>query len=83
MKLNKYVYGVDILYNIPISKYDLNEAVSNKADELQREGYDVNTFYLPAENGKVHIIFEKYLMLDAKDFRFPHQALVHSHYNRR
>ena len=80
MALNKYIYGAEILSDI--DPRDLDEEVKKKADELQREGYDLNTSYLPAADGKLNVIFEKYLMIEDKDYRLPMIALVHSKYRR-
>ena len=80
MALNKYIYGAEILSGI--DPRDLDEEVKKKADELQREGYDLNTSYLPTADGKLNVIFEKYLMIEDKDYRLPMIALVHSKYRR-
>ena len=42
MALNKYIYGAEVLYSI--DPRNLDEAVKKKADELQRGGYDLNTW---------------------------------------
>ena len=76
MALNKYIYGAEVLCNI--DPRDLDEAVNKKAEELQREGYDLNTSYLPTANGKLNVIFEKYLMIEDKYYKLPLIALVHS-----
>ena len=80
MGLNKYIFGAEVLYGI--SPKDLNSAVQKKAEELQREGYDLNTHYLATVDGKLNVIFEKYLMIEDKDYRFPQIALTHSKYRR-
>lgn len=80
MALNKYIYGAEVLYGI--DPRNLDEAVKKKADELQREGYDLNTSYLPTVDGKLNVIFEKYLMIEDKDYRLPLIALVNSKYRR-
>ena len=80
MALNKYIYGAEVLYGI--DPRNLNEEVRKKAEELQREGYDLNTSYLPTVDGKLNVIFEKYLMIEDKDYRLPRIALVNSKYRR-
>lgn len=80
MALNKYIYGAEVLYGI--DPRNLDEVVKKKADELQREGYDLNTSYLPTVDGKLNVIFEKYLMLENEDYRLPMMALVQSKYRR-
>ena len=76
MALNKYIYGAEVLYGV--DPRNLDEAVRKKAEELQREGYDLNTSYLPTVDGKFNVIFEKYLMIEDKDYGRPMIALVKS-----
>lgn len=80
MALNKYIYGTEVMCGIDLR--DLNKEVKKKADELQREGYDLNTSYLPTVDGKLNVIFEKYLMIEDRDYRYPMTALANSRYRR-